>query len=398
MKIIINALCLLFLALFSVNAQIIFDNGFEADFIFTGDFEAVFNCQDAADNDNDGLLNCVETNTLVYIDQFNTGTDPDDSDTDGDAISDGDEVLGTTGGLDLPAMGLNPLVKNILIEYDWFDDNLDSGTCSAHSHRPSENAMDKVELAFLDAPNTNPDGSTGIVIIQDYGQGGVFNQGNLINDNDGVLTGGVSGSEFSNHKSVHFPSNRDGYFHYTILPHRYNTDSGSSGQAEVNGDDLIVSLYCFGTDRNVSHTILHELGHNLSYRHGGNTTCNFKPNYNSVMNYQFQFPGADNDCDGEGDGVLDYSRGLNADLNENQLNESAGICNNQSIDWNENSSIDAAPVSFNINSYGGEIGNCGGELTTLSDHDDWAAINFAGINDFDRFDLEIISCTNAPDQ
>ena len=32
-----------------------------------------------------------------------------------DGIDDGDEVLGTVAGLDLPAMGTNPLRKNILI-------------------------------------------------------------------------------------------------------------------------------------------------------------------------------------------------------------------------------------------------------------------------------------------
>ncbi|WP_223789528.1 hypothetical protein [Marinicella meishanensis] len=374
-------------------AQLIFRHGFEGDFIFSAGFESLLACQDTGDNDNDGLLNCHETNTLIYVSPTDTGTDPNDPDTDGDALSDGDEVLGTAGGLDLPAMGVNPLVQNILIEYDWFDDNLDAGTCAAHSHRPRENAMNLVALAFLNAPNSNPDGSTGIVIIQDYGQGGVFDQGNLINDADGVLTGGVSGAEFLAHKASHFPSNRDGYFHYTILPHRYNTNSGSSGQAELNGDDLIVSLYCFGSDRNVSHTILHELGHNLSYRHGGNTSCNYKPNYNSVMNYQFQFPGADDDCDGAGDGVLDYSRGLNAPLNENQLIEADGICNSQAIDWNDNAVIDGAPVSVDINSDGGNS-SCGGVLTTLSDHDDWAAINFAGILDSDRPDLPVISCHN----
>ena len=59
----------------------------------------------------------------------------------------------------------------------------------------------------------------------------------------------------------------------------------------MNGDDLIVSLYCAGSDGNVANTILHEVGHNLGLRHGGNVDCNYKPNYNSVMNYRYQFPG-----------------------------------------------------------------------------------------------------------
>jgi hypothetical protein len=44
------------------------------------------------DRDNDGLLDCVETKTGIYVDPWNTGTDPDNRDTDGDGLPDGDEV------------------------------------------------------------------------------------------------------------------------------------------------------------------------------------------------------------------------------------------------------------------------------------------------------------------
>jgi uncharacterized delta-60 repeat protein len=44
------------------------------------------------DADNDGLTYWVETNTGVYVDETNTGTDPADPDTDGDGLEDGDEV------------------------------------------------------------------------------------------------------------------------------------------------------------------------------------------------------------------------------------------------------------------------------------------------------------------
>mgnify|MGYP001769098295 CR=1 FL=1 len=35
-------------------------------------------------------------------------------------------------------------------------------------------------------------------------------------------------------------------------------------------------------------TLMHELGHTLGLRHGGNVETNDKPNYLSVMNYSFQ--------------------------------------------------------------------------------------------------------------
>jgi hypothetical protein len=44
------------------------------------------------DSDGDGLLDSVETDTGVYVDENDTGTDPDNPDTDGDGLTDGDEV------------------------------------------------------------------------------------------------------------------------------------------------------------------------------------------------------------------------------------------------------------------------------------------------------------------
>ena len=370
----------------------IYYNGFEIQLIMKDGFEAQTNvCNDSNDNDNDRLLNCYETNTGVFIDNENTGTDPNVADTDGDGIADGDEVLGTTQGLNLPAMGTNPLVKNILLEYDWFDD---ANECAAHSHQPTQAIVNRVELAFLNAPVNNPDGSTGIVLVQDYGQGGAFQGGNLINDSDGVLTGGVNSAEFLAHKANNFAANRNGYFHYVIFPHRYNTNSGSSGQAEINGDDMIVSLYCFNSTGNVANTIVHELGHNLSFLHGGNTSCNYKPNYNSVMNYRYQFPGVDDNCTPPGDGILDYSSGLNISLNENSLDETAGICGNTPWDWNNNTVIDGSPVSVDINSESNN--NCGGTLTVLQDYDDWGNINFNGILNADRSPARVIDCQSIP--
>ena len=44
------------------------------------------------DDDGDGLANVVETDTGVYVDRYDTGTDPDVPDTDDDGLSDGEEV------------------------------------------------------------------------------------------------------------------------------------------------------------------------------------------------------------------------------------------------------------------------------------------------------------------
>ncbi len=371
-------------------------------------------CDDTNDTDGDRLLNCYETNTGTYVSATNTGTDPSNSDTDSDGISDGDEVLGTLGGLRLNKMGANPLKKTILIEYDWLSDDTQDWQSNnpwpdnaPHNHRPSTAVIDEVEAVFAAAPVNNPDGSTGIQIIQDYGQGGAFTGGNEIADDDGNLAGYL-GTDFYDKKALNFASNRNGYFHYTIMSHKYGGGATeSSGLAELYGDDLIVSSnWWFEYDLYVASTIVHELGHNLGLRHGGNENLNNKPNYNSVMNYNYQFPGVDLDCSGcgedcsgggaylTGDGLIDYSSGSNSSLNENALTESFGVCSNQATDWNRNGSIDGGTVSYNINP------DYDTSLNTLNDYDDWANIYYLGPLDADGATMssvvEKVQCDNVP--
>lgn len=351
-------------------------------------------CPLGTDTDGDRLDDCFETNTGVFVDAFDTGTDPTNSDTDDDGINDGDEVLGSSAGLNLPAFGVSPLRKDVLVEYDWFDDSI---SCGAHSHRPPSAVFAAVTAAFAGSPVGNPDGSTGINFVHDYGQGGVFTGGNFINDADGVLSGGVFSAEFQDHRAANFDPLRRGYFHYTILPHRYGATS-SSGQAEFPGDDMIVSLGCALVDQFVANTIVHEIGHNFALGHGGNNSCNYKPNYNSVMNYRYQFPGVDNDCTPGANGVLDYSHGDRIPLDENALDENSGICGAPPVDWNNDSLIEAGVV-FDVNS-ADEFQSvfCGGTLSTLTDNDDWSAIRLDFVSLGARLfaPTSTIDCTNVP--
>lgn len=52
------------------------------------------------DSDGDRLPDSAETNTGIYLGPTNTGTDPNNNDTDGDSIKDGDEVLGPCAPVD----------------------------------------------------------------------------------------------------------------------------------------------------------------------------------------------------------------------------------------------------------------------------------------------------------
>lgn len=334
---------------------------------------------DLSDNDGDRVPDVYENNTGQFYRGFATGTDPTNPDSDGDNLTDGDEILGTTTGVDLPGMGANPNHKTVFVEIDWTEDNHDT---SFHSHRPRPGMVSRVQAAFANAPLTNPDGVDGVDFIIDFGQGGLFTGGTEILDgtNPEFLEFGYDWL------LTYMDESRHGYFHHGVFTHRYNTPTnGSSGVAYLNADAFFVTLYQYWDwDEGVANTLMHEIGHNFGLHHGGFEARNRKPNYNSVMNYNNQFPGIDTDCDGSGDGVLDYSRGFNPDLNENALREADGICG-VPIDWNENGFIDSGTVSRNINCGNlnttscGSFGSCDDDTCdTLRDQNDWDAMNFLG--------------------
>lgn len=330
------------------------------DLIFLHGFEE--SCE--VDSDNDRLVNCQE------VIQGTSITNPD---TDGDGLRDGDEVLGTLGGLSLPAMGVNPLRKDLLIEHDWADDATD---CVAHTHKPTIVALEQLRQIFAVAPVPNPNGQSGINVINDIGQGGQLTGANIIAIPNGTIQGDVFGADFASYKSANFSPNRLGYFHYAIHAHRYTANPGSSGYAELVGDDFIVTLQCAAFNSNVLNTTMHELGHNLGLLHGGDSSCNRKPNYNSIMNFSFQFQGQDINCDRLGDGVTNFSIGTRIVLNENSLDESAGVCGTLAIDWNNNGIIEngiQADLNFDSNNL------CGGQFTVLTDFNDWANLVLASL-------------------
>lgn len=357
-------------------------------------------CPDLLDSDGDRLPDFVETDNGLYVDIFSTGTDPFDPDTDNDGIKDGDETLGTAEGLDLPAMGADPLRKDIFVECDWFEGVFQG---RSENYRPTPAVEARVVACFADASTQNPYGlPDGINIHLDYGQGGAFTGGNRLPGEPVFL---LFDYEFNMLKDDHFADNRRGYFHYAIFANRYNSSTnGSSGIAEVNGNDFMVTMVGFNSTNNMANTIVHELGHNLGLRHGGFENRNRKPNYNSVMNYRHQFPGVDTDGDARGDGVLDYSRGLNVDLDEDAIVEALGVNGIDGIDWDGDRSISSVPYAANVNCSGsispcGTTGSCAdSSCDVLRDHDDWANINWSRLTaSFDRTTPpEIIGCQNWP--
>jgi hypothetical protein len=210
--------------------------------------------------------------------------------------------------------------------------------------------------------------------------------------------------EFDALKAAHFDEELESAVRYCVFAHRLATLSDSGLARGEPSSDFIVSLGAFVEESGATDpwmqagTFMHELGHVLGLRHGGADVTNRKPNYLSVMNYDFQKQGLR--INGQ-DGHFDYSSVKLADLDESTLSEGAGLGAaaagyqtlyrvttldpttfeitveavwsgdaQGSVDWNGKDGIDAGTVSADIN------GN--GVLELLTSHDDWAALDFEG--------------------
>lgn len=107
---------------------------------------------------------------------------------------------------------------------------------------------------------------------------------------------------------------------------------------KCRGDDFVVTLGKISdvdTDKRAG-SFMHELGHSLGLGHGGVDKANFKPNYFSVMNYLWQWPAALRTAlDPAGHyracWRLDYSKRALNTLDENHLDEVAGISSDESL-------------------------------------------------------------------
>jgi len=177
--------------------------------------------------------------------------------------------------------------------------------------------------------------------------------------------------------------------------------SGSNLPSDLDGDTL--DDRTVGTVQQQAGTLMHEFGHNLNLLHGGNEDINFKPNYLSNMNYQFQFGIPPSDPDGSGPMMLklDYSRVALATLCEGSffnlntpptvclgLDENVGIndgtdsttyfCPNGisrtvpgtgSIDWNCSGGMPETLVTANIN--GDAAGATSPLSSALHGFEDW---------------------------
>jgi hypothetical protein len=324
-------------------------------------------------------------------------------DNDNDGIPDSAEVTGGKfGGLDLFAMGARSNQRDIFLELD----NMDSTDPGLN---PQKVALDKFVAAFT---------AKGIALHIDAGNAfsanfdpANYNFGNaqrVLPYSQSISLSPDAGLASSVYqlKSQYFDFTRNLIFYYMVLGSSQEADgsAGSSGLAELLGNDSMVTFggWDFTTNNasntnrlnnQMASTMMHEFGHNLNLRHGGNEDKNIKPNYVSIMNYLYQLecigpvtgPGTGDRYSfdrkfipfenmannvNSADCQIDYSNGSSIALNENSLNETLGIGRGASnMDWNNNGIIETN-LSLNINPppFGDNT------TTTLTDHDDWGNI------------------------
>ena len=326
-----------------------------------------------------------------------------DLDSDGDGLWDDWEQYGIDADgngsidVDLPAAGANPRHKDVFVEVDWMDCTVAGGDCGSgdtHNHRPNAAAITAVVNAFAGANVTNPDGVNGITLHVDVSNSFAHQMFLII---PGACFAGTKGTGFDavKNNATNFNTNRRFAYHYNLWTHRQTSgDKGSSGCAELPGNDFQVSLGAWsgqnGTVMDQAGTFMHEFGHNLKLGHGGGDGTNFKPNYLSVMSYRYQITGippTDPDAAGPLTARVDYSRAALPNLNEASLSESTGIqdgtdnvfftcpngtsgsgVGNVAIDWNCDANTTGTGLSVDL--------NADGTTGTLTGYADWANIKF----------------------
>ena len=308
-------------------------------------------------------------------------------DSDGDGISDIVEINGYDADgdgrpeVDYKKMGANPYHKDVFVEMDYMPGEL-----------ASEEELDRIVQSFADLNVTNPDGRAGVNLHLDAGaaRGPKYNLGGGNQVPHQMLSNNMESSgEWANIRARNFDSARyNSGFDYMIWGDYYvDNKTGnriSSGVGLIGSPGFMVTVgktYWEGANSDIRvGTFIHELGHNLNLKHGGTDEFNGKPQYYSVMNYNYQLTGIPK---ADGTRYFGYLQQDMPTLNEWALNERDGFGPqageylythkdkngkdvtqpaNQPIDFNRNGVIDNSPVSVDLNGDG--ILN---ELTALSD-------------------------------
>lgn len=293
-------------------------------------------------------------------------------DTDGDGIPDSWEMYGYDADgdgaidVDYPAMGANPNHKDVFVEMDYMPGELGS-----------EEDLDRIVQSFATLNISNPDRKPGINLHLDAGSARSAKY-NLGGGNEVPHQGLRNMGDWARIKARHFNPAREGIFHYMIWGD-YHGHNSSSGLGYKNKAGFIVTVgktYWGGASSDIRvGTFIHELGHNLNLKHGGTDEFNGKPQYYSVMNYNYQLTGIPK---ADGTRYFGYLQQDMPTLNEFSMDERVGLGSqghgylyrymadenkplkdkngkdvtqpaDRPIDFNQNGTIDQKPVQADLN-------------------------------------------------
>lgn len=271
-------------------------------------------------------------------------------DTDDDGLPDEWELSGVRAGgqfLDLHAMGADPDHKDVFLQ-------LDSTADTAYS----QDDLDDVIRSFGRLPISNPDGRNGIRLHIDAGEGSKLDDaghtwGHALSRANPSAPVPEHFSTFSDAPCgrnldeapftalmAHLDPLRAKVFRYAVAVKFLgpSTDCYTGMNWTIPSVGFVIAdwgppdspggaPHPLDSNKRVG-TLMHELGHSLGLRHGGDEEHNFKPNYQSVMNYAYQFVGIGFGTPGAAIPVFAYSTTTPSpanQLDENTLDESAGF-------------------------------------------------------------------------
>lgn len=274
------------------------------------------------DSDGDGLSNHEEDRLC---------TNKTNVDTDGDGLWDSWEVH-IVNGLDLAHYQASPRRRDVFVYMNY-----------AKRLAPTEETQDAIRHAMASAPVQNVDPEL-------HGIGLHLVDGGALADHESTVFKSLD--RFYAIKSKRFPAEWAPIAHYMIWGESFcgSYDSGLSLWGAKDGVDFIVTLGVLNGGKPAEQigTFIHELGHNLGLIHQGPT--NQQPNHISVMNYDFQMSGIHDGSEPH----YWYQRGSTIDLEENSLDESAGIGSSSALKgyqvvWRHHGNVQEATAGAAIN-------------------------------------------------
>jgi len=258
------------------------------------------------------------------------GSDPHDRDTDDDGLLDGWEVHGLPRGVAAGDGALNPLRRDVVLVVSRYE-QLDEAV--------ARREVEKSTRVYAAIPTKNPDGSHGIAVharftapVPTAAQGAWWDVGN---------------------RMLH--ANERGLVHWMQIT------EGGGGQAQQTGDMGGAGAHWAA--------FAHELGHQLSLSHEGDSGAAWCPLYPSLMNYAFNYQ-----LGGDGEAIrFSDGRFRSVELREAALVERLPFPLQEvqylaappfrftlaadgdaavRIDWNQNGRFDEGTVEADVN-YGG---------------------------------------------